>query len=912
MVVRVACIISRGLLVFCSRAETPEVFGFVLNQLKCAMEIRYVHVASFGLILLHCFLIIGGSLKDKKKYDDGEMSMDRYIHYEELTKLLKHLTNEYPSIARLHSIGKSVEGRHLWAVQITDKVDEVESGEPMFKYVGNMHGNEAVGRQVLIYLIKYLLANYKKPGHERITRLINSTNIFIMPSMNPDGFEAAEEGDCIGVQGRRNAHSVDLNRNFPDQFNNWETYNLQTDAEPETVALINWIRNNHFVLSANLHGGSLVASYPFDSNKENIMEGDGSPTPDDPIFHHLAYVYASKHKTMSHGDPSCTEHFHGGITNGAQWYNVPGGMEDVNYLLSNCFEITLELSCCKYPLAKNLRAEWDKNKEALIYFIEETHKGVSGFVTDENGNPISTAVVKVKGIKHSVTTAKSYKCITKTIQVKENGHAAVNFTLSIDSMFNEVEDSVMRVKKDLSPTIVTSLLSHLKPAFNTIPQTESDFHGILKNWKKPTEFGHHNYNKMTKFLKYYANRYPLITKLYTVGQSVEGRELWVLEVSDNPGKHNPGEPEFKYIGNMHGNEVVGREMLLLLIQALCENYDLFPSIQALIHYTRIHIMPSMNPDGYELAQIGSDEKGRVNTHNVDLNRNFPDQFDSKEKILHAKREPETMAVMKWITSMPFVLSANLHGGSLVANYPFDDTAPGIGTNIYSKSPDDELFKKLALTYAHAHPVMRNGKPCPKYPDEKFSKGITNGAKWYNVHGGMQDYNYLHSNCFEITIEMSCTKFPPSSQLNSYWDAHKLSLLLFMTQVHKGIKGYVWSSEHKPIKRAAVTVSGINHVVYTADDGDYWRLLLPGKHYIMAAAKGYEAVTREVIVPTGLALVLNFTLKLLKNPTVLSHHPVLGGIQNHSHSSIAQVQHKPTVSRFLPGKFYRHKQLCLEK
>lgn len=82
-----------------------------------------------------------------------------------------------------------------------------------------------------------------------------------------------------------------------------------------------------------------------------------------------------------------------------------------------------------------------------------------------------------------------------------------------------------------------------------------------------------------------------------------------------------------------------------------------------------------------------------------------------------------------------MLSGNLHGGSVVASYPFDDSATHEQQGHYSPTEDDSLFRYLALVYARHHPVMRLGRPnCSDTADETFKDGITNGADWYDVPG----------------------------------------------------------------------------------------------------------------------------------------------------------------------------------
>ncbi|XP_040887229.1 carboxypeptidase Z-like [Toxotes jaculatrix] len=447
------------------------------------------------------------------------------------------------------------------------------------------------------------------------------------------------------------------------------------------------------------------------------------------------------------------------------------------------------------------------------------------------------------------------------------------------------------------------------------------------------QFKYHSNAQMISVLKKTEEQCSDIAKTYSIGRSMEGRELLVIEFSNNPGQHELLEPEMKYIGNMHGNEVLGRQLLIYLAQYLCSEYQLGNErIQTLINTTRIHILPSMNPDGYELAVSGGQDNndgdeeghqydtwnvGRNNAQNIDLNRNFPDltsivynrrrqkgyrtdHVPIPDYYWFGKVAPETYAVMKWIRSIPFVLSANFHAGDLVVSYPYDLSKHPLERNMFSPTPDDQVFKFLARIYADAHETMSSENAQCGPSRTHGQKGIINGAQWASLAGGMQDFNYLHTNCFEVAVELGCDKFPPEEELYIGWHENLEALLTFMEAAHRGIKGIVTDEEGNGIKGARISVRGIRHDITTAENGEYWRLLHPGIHIVTVSAPGYTRSMKKLRLPPRM-------LKAGRVDFVLQKAAPEPGVEEEDHTILSMG----TYDRFDPYNQYERYTLMAD-
>eukprot|EP01134_Creolimax_fragrantissima_P001558 CFRG1558T1 len=812
----------------------------------------------------------------------------KYADHEEMISRMEKVHEHCSNITRIYSVGKSVEKRELTVIEFSATPGKRPPGIPQMKYVGNMHGDELLGRELLLLLAEEICKKYNDKDDE-IIELLSSTSIHILPTMNPDGHAntlvalnkindyelwCTPEYD-FGLtkpvhRARQNANMCDLNRNFPDRFNRENKLHYEhCNTQPETQAIMNWINDNHFVLSANFHAGSIVATYPYDGSPSKL--NNYTATPDDSVFQYLAAVYSRNCPEMGTGavcdNPALN--FTDGTANGASWYSLYGSMQDWNYLNSNCFEITVEVSCCRNPPPSEIQRHWDMHKFSLLKYMQAVHSGVKGFVKDAiTGSAIVGASIMVSGIDHVIHTADhgDYWRLLVPGQTYNLSASAVGYaSLVAESVIIPVSGNV-EINFKLSKVTEGGMIDDTEAGSETpdLPRKETGTNVEIP----PFQYVHHDNVIMEEYLKNFSMAYPEITKLTSIGKSSKGHDMWAMEISKDVGVDKPLKPQFKFVANIHGDEVVGREITLSMIHHLLTNYGKTDEITRLVDTTRIFLLPSVNPDGYSLHR-------RTNAQGIDLNRNFPDQYCGEARGV----QPETSNIMEFINTHRFILSISYHGGAVGAFYPYDNNpemnchhaTDGIGSSSENVSPDDPAFKYLAHVYADNHHTMHKNVVCLK-DDPEWDNGTYNGNAWYPLSGGMGDWNYLHGGCMEITVELTCKKWPPTQEIEGEWTNNLPAMMAYLANVHMGVKGVItYKDGVTPISDVEVRVIGISRVTKTGPLGDYFWLLVPG-NYTLEYTLSDINIRREISIQKNSGVeelpglvIQNLTLEVPVNP-----------------------------------------------
>ena len=116
-----------------------------------------------------------------------EPNFGNYPLYNELVDILHQIQKEYPKLTKLYSIGKTLQGRELWTMEVTNQETGPGEDKPGLWVDGNTHSSEPTGTNVCLKTIWHLVTRYGED--EFITEIMDNRVIYILPRVNPDGAE---------------------------------------------------------------------------------------------------------------------------------------------------------------------------------------------------------------------------------------------------------------------------------------------------------------------------------------------------------------------------------------------------------------------------------------------------------------------------------------------------------------------------------------------------------------------------------------------------------------------------------------------------------------------------------------------------------------------------------------------------
>ena len=267
--------------------------------------------------------------------------LEHFHSYDQMLQEMQDIAANYPGIAKLDSIGESYEktvgrgGYIIWALKISDNV-QVEEDEPEVFYFANMHAREIITPEIIMYFMRDLVDNYGTDPY--ITYLINNRQIWLSPTVNPDGHEYVFSGTSSFNRNdpmwwRKNKRDnndngvfeaskdgVDLNRNFGYKWgydnsgsSPYPTSNTYRGtgpfSEPESQVVRDFVSEHNFIIALSFHSYSQLWLYPW------------------------AYkdAYTPDHETFVVLAESCVAYNNYDPERGVELYPVNGGTDDWFY-----------------------------------------------------------------------------------------------------------------------------------------------------------------------------------------------------------------------------------------------------------------------------------------------------------------------------------------------------------------------------------------------------------------------------------------------------------------------------------------------------------------------------------------------------------------------------------------------------
>ncbi len=382
----------------------------------------------------------------------------------------------------------------------------------------------------------------------------------------------------------------------------------------------------------------------------------------------------------------------------------------------------------------------------------------------------------------------------------------------------------------------------------------------------------HNYEDVTTELHQFAEQYPEIVRLESLGpsqchmyydQGMENyiefqHEIWCMKVSDNV-ETEEDEPNAFIGGGIHARELISVEVPMNVLRHILENYGTDDAITQMVNANQIWFVPLINPDGHKLSieelELWHRKNMRDNNNNqmpdyssddgVDLNRNFGYVWGNNhasdvysDESYHgpeAWSEPETVYLRDLLRFRRFWGAITYHSSGEYVLYPLGHLD---GVCSYDHEIMDELAVDMAAT------IPRISSTGTYTPIQAVDFG-------YTCQGSMGDWSYSEQRIFGFTIELANTHFPDEDNMIQISQDNLTAALMFIERAMKStLTGVVTDSQGHPVV-ADVYVeeidgqTGMTEVEPSRSNelfGRYIRPLIPGSYTVRFEFHGCDPMT----------------------------------------------------------------------
>ncbi|TQV87075.1 DUF2817 domain-containing protein [Aliikangiella coralliicola] len=290
---------------------------------------------------------------------------EAYHTYNSMLAEIRQLESNNSNIVKVINLGNSASGsRSVWAVKVSDNVT-LEEDEPNTFITGGIHGNERPSPEVALYALNKIVNSYN--SDQQVTTLVNDTQMWFIPMVNPDGHTANR---------RTNSNNVDLNRDYPTAWNN---YQVTAAEQPETRAIINNLEARQYVAGIDLHTHGRMVMYPWAHTSQSVQ--------DLAVFKELGNMIG---RAMGGYRVDTLYNLFGRIL---------GGSIDYEYGAHGIICLGEELGTSHSPPISTTNQLARDNYQPIVNFLSRVLKStITGKITDANTGQAIVATIKVSQI----------------------------------------------------------------------------------------------------------------------------------------------------------------------------------------------------------------------------------------------------------------------------------------------------------------------------------------------------------------------------------------------------------------------------------------------------------------------------------------------------------------------------------